>query len=111
QLILSGASSGATVIGVAADTDVGRLLGPPRGLVYLPLTQHYDPFLSIAVRSRKRADEAVHALRAALHRADADLPVALIGTGREVVAGRWEFFRALGLWAVGLGAVTLALAM
>ncbi len=111
QLILRGEPSRATVIGVAADTDVGRLLEPPRGLVYLPLTQRYDLFLSIAVRSRGRADEAVQALRAALHRADPDLPVALIGAGREVLAGRWEFLRALGLWAVGLGVVTLALAM
>lgn len=111
QLILRGERSGATVIGVAADTDVGRLLDPQRGLVYLPLTQRYDPFLSIAVRSRGRADEAVQALRAAIHRADPDLPVALIGAGREVLAGRWEFLRALGLWAVGLGVVTLLLAM
>jgi predicted permease len=111
QLIMSGEPSGAYVIGVAADTDVGRLLEQRRGLVYLPLTQRYDPFLSIAVRSRGRADEAVQGLRAALHRADPDLPVALIGAGRQVVAGRWEFLRALGLWAVGLGALTLALAM
>ncbi len=111
QMSVRGELSGATVIGVAADTDVGRLLDPQRGLVYLPLTQRYDPFLSIAVRSRGRADEAVQALRAALHRADPDLPVALIGAGREVLAGRWEFLRALGLWAVGLGVVTLLLAM
>ena len=34
----------ATVIGVARDTDVGYVFGESHPVVYLPLTQRYDPF-------------------------------------------------------------------
>jgi putative ABC transport system permease protein len=101
----------ATVIGVARDTDVGRLLGEPRPFVYLPLTQRYDPRLAIAVRSSGDTDQTVRALREALRRSDPDLAVDVTGTGRAVLAGPFEFLRAAGFAALALGALTLALAM
>ena len=33
----------ATIVGVAADTDVGSIFADPRPLAYVPLTQHYQP--------------------------------------------------------------------
>jgi ABC-type antimicrobial peptide transport system permease subunit len=32
----------ATIVGVAADTDVGSIFADPRPLAYVPLTQHYQ---------------------------------------------------------------------
>jgi len=101
----------ATVIGVARDTDVGRIFFEPRPFVYLPLTQRYDPLLTIAARSTGEAALAVRALREALHRADPDVAVDMSGTGRAVLAGPWVLLRAVGVAALALGALTLLLAM
>ena len=101
----------ATVVGVARDTDVGQLLSEPRPFVYLPLAQRYDPFLAIAVRSSGGAAVATRALREALRRADPDMAVDMIGTGRSTMAGVFVLLRAMGGTAVALGAVTLMLAM
>jgi hypothetical protein len=100
-----------TVIGVARDTDVRQILFEPRAFVYLPLTQHYDPFLTVVARSTGDADRAVRALREALHRADPDLAVEAAGTGRAILTGPYPVVRAAGLAALALGAVTLLLAM
>lgn len=101
----------ATVIGVARDTDVGRVLGEPRAFVYLPLAQRYDPSLTIAARSTGDAALALRALREALRRADPDLGVDVTGTGRQILAGPFEFLRAAGMAALGLGTLTLLVAM
>jgi ABC-type antimicrobial peptide transport system permease subunit len=53
----------------------------------------------------------VAALREAVRRADPDIAVDTIGTGRTVLAGPFQMLRGLGLTAIGLGAVTLLLAM
>jgi predicted permease len=101
----------ATVIGVARDTDVGRLMGEPRALVYLPLTQRAGPALAIAARSTGDAALVIPALREALRRAEPDLAVNAIGTGRTVLAAPFVILRALGLGTLALGALTLLLAM
>jgi putative ABC transport system permease protein len=101
----------ATVIGVARDTDVGRVLFEPRAFVYLPLAQHYDPSLAVAARSTGDAARAVRALREALRRADPDLAVEVADTGRAVLTGPYVFVRFAGMAAIALGALTLLLAM
>ena len=101
----------ATVIGVARDTDVGYVFGESRPVVYLPLAQRYEPFLAIVARSTGDAAMAVHALRGALRHVDPDLAVEVIGPGRTVLAGASVFLRALGVAALALGGLTLALAM
>ena len=114
QLALGGhgsASQPARIIGIARDTDVGQLLREPRSLVYLPLAQRYDAFLTIAARSTGDPALAVRALRVAIRRADPDLPIQVSGTGRTVLAGPFVFLRAAGLAALALGALTLLLAM
>jgi predicted permease len=100
-----------TVVGVARDTDVGHVLSETRAFVYLPLAQRYDPYLAVAVRSNGGAEIATRALRDALRRADPDLAVDMIGTGRSTMAGVFVLLRAIGGTAVALGAVTLMLAM
>jgi putative ABC transport system permease protein len=101
----------ATVIGVARDTDVGYVFGESRPVVYLPLAQRYEPFLVIVARSTGDAATAVRALRGALRHVDPDLAVEVIGTGRTVLAGASVFLRAMGVAALALGGLTLALAM
>ncbi len=100
----------ATVIGVARDTDVGRLFADPRPFVYLPMTQHYDPYLTIAVRAQDEAG-ALRTLREALRRADPDLPVDISGHAGDVLSGFYMFLRAAGKGALALGSLTLLLAM
>ncbi len=100
----------ATVIGVARDTDVGRL-NDRRPLVYLPFAQRYSQSLTIAARSSGDTAAAVQALRESLHRDAPDLAVDLIGTGRAVLSGPIVFLRAMGLSTLALGALTLILAM
>lgn len=99
----------ATVIGIARDTDVGSVLSEPRLLAYMPFAQQYDPLLTVAVRSADGA-AALSALREALRRADPDLAVDFAGLGRAL-SGPFVFLRAVGTATLGLGALTLLLAM
>jgi hypothetical protein len=101
----------ATIVGVAADTDVRSILQEPTPLVYLPIDQHHEASLTIVARSTGDAARAVPALREALRRADPDLPVEIIGTGRTILSGPFEILRAGGMGALYLGVMTLVLAM
>jgi putative ABC transport system permease protein len=101
----------ATIVGVAANTDVGSIFADPRPLAYVPLAQHYQPLVAAVARATGSVPNAVAALREAVRRADPDIAVDTIGTGRTVLAGPFQMLRGLGLTAIGLGAVTLLLAM
>ncbi|HXG89504.1 MAG TPA: ABC transporter permease [Vicinamibacterales bacterium] len=101
----------ATVIGIARDTDVGRLFGDPRMFVYLPFAQRYDSLLTVAVRSTGDANLAARAAQAAIRRADPDLAIDLTGTARTILAGPFVVLRAAGIAALALGGLTLLLAM
>jgi len=101
----------ATIVGVAADTDVGSIFADPRPLAYVPLTQHYQPLITVVARASGSVTNAVGAMREAIRRADPDVAVDTIGTGRSVLAGPFQVLRGLGMTAVGLGAITLLLAM
>jgi hypothetical protein len=63
-----------TVVGVARDTDTG-VVSPDRrdGTVYVPLTQHYQPILSIVARTSGDPASIVGPLRNAVRMADPDL--------------------------------------
>ncbi len=114
HLLVQSAGSGrsvATVIGVAANTDVRSVMHDPQPFVYVPLAQRYEPYLTVVVRSSEGSDQAVGALREILRRAEPDLAVDTIGTGRMVLAGPFQLLRAVGMSTVALGAITLVLAM
>jgi len=114
QVVLGGqpaALATATIVGVAANTDVGRIFSDPRPLAYVPLTQHYQPLVTVVARASGSVTSAVGALREAIRRADPDVAVDTIGTGRTVLAGEFQVLRGFGLTAIGLGAITLLLAM
>jgi putative ABC transport system permease protein len=101
----------AMIVGVASDTDVGNILGNPRACAYVPYAQRFASYAAITARSTGAPSDAVGALREAIRAADPDMVVNVIGTGRSVLAGPFEFVRGLGLTTVGLGALTLLLAM
>ena len=100
-----------TVIGIARDTDVRSIFADPAPLAYVPLTGHLGPIMAISARSTRDAGLAVRALRELLRRADPDLALDVLGTGRDVLAGAWVFVRAMGMTALALGTLTLLLAM
>jgi predicted permease len=100
-----------TVVGVAANTDVGMILSDPHAFAYVPFAQRYDPMIAIAARSTGAPGAAVAALRDALRAADPEMAVNVIGPARTVLAGPFAFLRGVGLSTVGLGALTLLLAM
>ena len=101
----------ATVIGVAANTDVGRLFSDPRPIAYVPLSQHYQPVVTLVARASGSVPNAVAALREAVRRVDSDVAVEAAGSGRTMLAGPFQILRGLGLSAIALGAITLLLAM
>jgi predicted permease len=113
ELLLDGQADrgrAATVIGIARDTDVRSLFADPRPFVYLPFTQHYDPYLAISARAADEAT-ALRILRESLRRADPDLPVDISGHARDVLSGFLVFLRAAGIGALVLGGLTLIFAM
>jgi len=101
----------ATVIGVAANTDVGRLFSDPRPIAYVPLSQHYQPVVTLVGRASGSVPNAVAALTDAVRRVDPDVAVEAAGSGRTVLTGPFQILRGLGLSAIVLGAITLLLAM
>jgi FtsX-like permease family len=98
-----------TIIGVAQDTDVRRMLGEPAPFLYRPLSQHPGTFLTVVAHSSD-STSAVRALTNVFRRADADLPAEVIGSGRSVLAGPFEVARSAGQASIALGALTLVLA-
>jgi predicted permease len=120
-LIRAGHSRGAastqlaTVVGIARDTDVGRLFGSA-WLAYVPFEHHFGQpqfgrTLVVTARSGAGAAAAAQAIRQAIRQADPDLAIERAGTGPAVLAGPFVFLRAAGFLALGLGGLTLLLAM
>ena len=101
----------AQVIGVARDTDVRYIHLDRRPLIYLPLAQRFDAGLTLTARASGSAPRAVAALREAIRKADPDLAVDAIGTGRAILTGPFELLRSLGNGTLYLGGLTLLLSM
>lgn len=101
----------ATVVGVARDTDVRSIYSDRRALVYLPFSQHFSNDVTITVTAVGGQARAIPLLREALRKADPDLAVTAIGPGSSILAGPFVLVRSLGMGALYLGGLTLALAM
>ena len=99
------------VIGVARDTDVRFIHADRRPLIYVPLAQRVDAGITLTARSSGSAPAAVAALREAIRKADPDLAVDAIGTGRAILTGPFELLRSLGTGTLYLGGFTLLLSM
>ena len=104
------ASQLAAVIGVARDTDTMFLFSNRRPLVYVPLTQHFEPTITIAARGAS-GTAALQPLREVLRRADPDLAVDAVDTGRRLLAGPFQLLASAGRATLYLGGFTLLLSM
>jgi putative ABC transport system permease protein len=99
------------IIGVASDTDSDFLLLRRSGVVYVPLSQHWEPRVVIVARASDPAAVATR-MPAFLRRVDADVAVAgAPGTGPMLLTPQSVLIRMLGSVAAMLGLVSLALAL
>jgi predicted permease len=101
----------AEIVGVARDTDVRFIHADRQPLLYVPFAQQPATAVTIVARSAGGGARAVPALREAIRKADPDLSVDAIGTGRAVLTGPFELVRAAGMGTLYLGAFTLLLSM
>lgn len=100
----------ATVVGVAADTDVRWIYSDRRALIYQPLAQQVAGNIVLTARSAD-PERAIPALREAIRLADPDLTVSTIGPGPMILAGPFVLVRSMGRGALYLGGLTLLLSM
>ena len=100
-----------TVVGVAADTDVGRTGTRDNGLVYVPLDQHPPRVILFTARSERDPRAALVALRAALRQVDPDLVVDRAATGTLFLAGHFVVLGFVAALVSTLGTLALLLAM
>ena len=101
----------AEIVGVTRDTDTRMLYSDRRPLVYLPLASASVRGVTLAARSSGPPARTVAALREAIRKADPDLTVDVIGTGRAILSGPFEVLRSLGIGTLYLGGFTLVLSM
>jgi putative ABC transport system permease protein len=99
-----------TVIGVAGDTDSGGG-GSRQGAAYGPLSQSYEPMLTIAARTSQDAKAAVIALENVTHRLEPELGVIDAGTGTALSGVENLAFEIMGALSGLLGFLAMALAM
>ena len=102
----------ATVVGIAEDTDTTHFFLRRGNVAYMPFAQAYSSMMTVVLR----ADDpsfAAGAIRRIVRRADEDVALSSsgVGTGRQILAGPYVFYRAIGTGALALGGVTLLLAM
>lgn len=100
-----------TIVGIAADTDTGMVGRRDRGVVYLPLAQHFEPRLLFAVRTAGDPGETAELLRRTLRSIDPELAVAQFGTGEHLAGGVSMFAKVTGSLTGTLGTFALLLAL
>jgi predicted permease len=111
SLDVTTASGPLTVVGVARDTDVA-VAGTRKGtVVYVPLAQHYRPYLFVVARARTEPAGVAGLLRLLIRGADPDLVPGVSGTALLLTAGPAMAVKMLGGIALGLGMLALVLAM
>ena len=106
-----GAVTTITIVGVARDTDTTRLFNRRGGIAYLPLTQHYEPFLVVVARAIRDPAPLVPTLRRIVSQADPDLALTSAGTGPLLLAGLFTLVRILAVLAASLAALAMVLSM
>jgi predicted permease len=99
-----------TIIGVAADTDNGDGSGAA-GAAYVPLSQHYEPSLTIAARTTRDPRAAVLTLESLSRQLEPELGVIDAGTGSALSGVENLAFEIMGALSGLLGVAAMALAM
>ncbi len=100
-----------TVIGVAAETDVGDVGNRGGGFLYLPWSQHYQPTATITARTTGDPASLIDPLKRVVNRADSDLAV-MDAAPASALGGARHLVLEVGAAASGLlGWLSLILAM
>jgi putative ABC transport system permease protein len=100
-----------TIVGVASDTDSGRLMSRGNDTTYVPLAQHYERFFVILARTTADPGTAARLIQKAVRRADPDVALGTAGPASILMAGPYFAARIAASLAGALGALTLLLAM
>jgi putative ABC transport system permease protein len=100
-----------TVVGIARDTDSQTLISRTSGTLYVPLAQHYEPNLTVVVRTSGNTTAVARVVQSALRRADLDLGTGAAGPGWILLTGAYLAARIAAALAAALGMLTLILAM
>jgi putative ABC transport system permease protein len=101
----------ATIVGVARDTDTSYLRRRQDVVVYAPLAQQFDPFITVVAHSGAGSAAAVGALQTAIRNADPDVAIEFSGSGDAVLRGAYAFLGQASTASLSLGLLTLGLAM
>ena len=99
-----------TVVGVSKDTDTFMLGRRGNPVLFVPLTQGYNPAVTISARAADPS-AAAGVLRSAIRKADPELAVSSLGTGVKLLSGPYFLLRIVAGLAGALGALALVLAM
>lgn len=98
-----------TVVGVVRDSRVTSATENPRPFIYLPLTQHYAPDMTLFVRLDRVASSRIALLRARVQAVDRELPLELMTAKSQLDRSLWASHAAAGILTI-LGALALVLA-
>jgi predicted permease len=100
-----------TVAGIASETDAGDAGNRGGGFLYLPWSQHYQPTMTISVRTAGDPAALVDPLQRLVNGLDPDLPVLDAGPARALGGARSLVLK-VGAGGAGLlGGLALVLAM
>ena len=99
-----------TVVGVSKETDTFMLGLRGNPILFVPLTQIYNPVVTVTARAADPAAAAA-VLRSAIRHADPELAVSALGTGVAMLSGPYFLLRIIAGLASALGLLALVLAM
>jgi predicted permease len=100
-----------SIIGVAADTDAHQRDSREVGVVYVPLSQHYEPTLMMVGRTAGDPADAVPKLQALVRRVDPDLVLDRPGPATLVLTGAYVLLHTVSDVAGGLAVLAMVLSM
>jgi len=100
-----------TVIGIAGDTDTQHRGSRHSGVVYVPLSQHFEPGLALVGRTSGDPRDLIGPLKSLAQRADPDLVLDRPGPAALTITGLYVLLDAVSRLAGALAALALALGM
>lgn len=99
------------IIGIAADTDSEVRGLRKSGVVYLPLTQRFEPILTFVARTDRDPADLIGPMKVLVQHADPDLVLAHPGAAAPIVLGRSILMGMVSRLSAGLAVLTMFLGM
>ncbi|HXW56297.1 MAG TPA: ABC transporter permease [Candidatus Cybelea sp.] len=101
-----------TVVGEVRTAKYGTLGEPPQAIIYMPLKQHYSPFVTLYVRAKGDPTQAIGSFRETVHSIAPSLPLLRVETMSQVLVDSLtaprigaELLGTFGLMALVLAAI------